>query len=350
MKFEKRSLCALKMPYSLGTIFLNGERCVVGATEDHGPVMLIRPPFQEATQMVPGPGGCMALVEDSERPGELFAVMECFVGYQFQNAGVYHVRAGAAGLPWSATKIFGLPFAHRIDFLNKGGIRYLVAATLTSGKDNPSDWSRPGSVYASPVPLVRTDPWEVSPILEGIHRNHGLLITQFMAKRSVLVSATEGLFAADVETPGREWEFHQVLGSPVSEIAVFDVDGDGRDELITIEPFHGNSLCVYRQDSRGWQKAWETELSYGHCLLAGLFRQAPSILVSNRDGNRDLVLYRFEGSVVQGKSRLLSPSRIVVDAGAGAANMLALRHDGTDLIFATNQAGGEIALYSEKSV
>jgi hypothetical protein len=346
-KFEKRSLCSMKMPYSLGTIELNGEKCVVGATEDHGPIMLMRPPFREAKQMVAGPGGCMALVEDSTLPGELFAVMECFVGYQFRSAGIYHIRAGAAGLPWSATKIIRLPFAHRIDFIDKAGTRYLIAATLTSDKDDPADWSRPGSLYASRVPKDRTEGWELFPILEGIHRNHGLLFTRFMAKRTVLVSADEGLFAADVEAPDTGWDFRQVLSVPVSEIAVYDIDGDGRDELITIEPFHGNCLCVYRQDPNRWQKVWEAELSYGHCLLAGLFHQAPSILISNRSGNRDLLLYRFEPSVSEGKSRFLSPSRLVIDEGAGAANMLVLGHEGGDLIFAANQAGGEIAVYTK---
>ena len=344
MQFEKRVLCTLGKPYPLGIIDLNGERCVLACTEDHGPLMLARPPYREATQVLAGPGGCMALVADSERPGELFAVMECFVGYKFQTAGVYHIRASAAGPSWSATKIIELPFAHRIELVEKGGRRYLIAANLTAGKSDPEDWSRPGALYASPVPRGPGESWELFPVLQNIHRNHGLVVTRFMGSRSVLVSGTEGVFAADLDSGGAQWAFRPVLRDEVSEMAVFDLDGDGRDELVTIEPFHGSALRVYRRDSGGWQKAWEAELDFGHCLLAGLVDGAPSILVSNRAGSRDLLLFRFDRGAWEG-NRLTAPTRIVVDAGVGAANMLLLHHDGADSIFSTNQIAGEIAAY-----
>lgn len=346
MQFEKRCICDLKSPYALGTIVQNGERCVVGSTEDHGPIMLMRPPFREAAQMVEGPGGCMSLVADSKRLGDLYAIMECFVPYKFQAGGIYHIRSGTGDVTWSAAKIINLAFVHRIDFLDRGGTRFLLAATLATDKTDPADWSSPGSLYASRVPGGSGERWELIPILEGIHRNHGLLVTRFMGRRSVLVSGTEGLFAADVETGNTEWVFRQVLGDPISEIAVFDVDGDGSDELITIEPFHGNYLRIYRQVSNGWQKAWESELEFGHCLLAGLFDRVPSILVSNRAGSRDLLLYRFERPTKQKTQQLPQPIRIVIDAGVGAANMLVLSHEGADLIFAANQTAGEIVAYA----
>jgi hypothetical protein len=342
MQFKKYSISSLTMPYPLGTLVRNGERCVVAATEDHGPIMIARPPYQEAMEMVPGPGGCMALVADEEQPGTLYAIMGCFIGYKFQSGGIYRIGP-EPGNP--AEKVIGLPFAHRIDLVDRGGTRYLIAATLAADKSEPSDWSRPGTLYASRVPRRAGEAWNFVPVLEGIHRNHGLLVSRFMGRRSVLVSGTEGLFAADLEASGDDWSFRQVMSREISEIAVSDVDGDGKDELITIEPFHGNSVRVYKLASGQWRKAWEAELDFGHCLLAEKINGIQSILVSNRGGSRDLLLFQFDGHAARGAAGVAEPLRHVVDPGAGAANMLVMRHNGVDHIFATNQAAGEIVCY-----
>ncbi len=124
-------------------------------------------------------------------------------------------------------------------------------------------------------------------------------------------------------------------------MAVFDIDGDGVDELITIEPFHGNTLRAYRRSGKSWSPFWDAELEYGHGVLAGMFDGKRSILVSNRGGSRNLLLFQFD----DGSAR---PTRIVVDDGAGAANLLVVGHGaraGRDRLFAANQAAGEIAMY-----
>lgn len=348
MRFSRHTLARLNMPYPLGTISLGGQQCVAASTEDHGPVLLARPPFREAIQMVDGPGGCMALAEDGRRPGELFAVMGCFLGYKFQTGAVYHIRPDGQDAPgaWTAERILDLPFAHRIAFVERGGGRWLLAASLAADKRDPADWSQPGSLSASRVPMRAGEKWQLSPILPGIHRHHGMLVAPFMGKPSILVSGTEGLFAADLARDGADWGFERVLQNEVSEIAVCDLDGDGVDELITIEPFHGSTMRVYRRDGESWRTAWEGALEFGHCLWAGSFGGAPSILASSRAGSRDLLLFRWDPRR-RAAGRLADPERVVVDAGVGAANMLVLRDGSADLIFSTNQAAGEIVCYRQ---
>jgi len=344
MQLTKRVLARLKSPYPLGLLALDGKQCVVGSTEDHGPVVMAAPPYDEAIEIVPGPGGCMALVPDAERPGELYAIMGCFPGYKFQTGAIY--RIGREAGQWTRTKLADLPFAHRIDFVTRGGNRYLMAATLAADKSDPSDWSRPGTLYACRVPRQPEEQWSLVPVLENIHRNHGLLVQRFEGRRSILVSGTEGLFASNLEQPGGSWAFKTVLRDEVSEVVVLDVDGDGEDELITIEPFHGNFLRVYKRFPGRYEKAWEGEIAFGHGLLAGRLGGAPSILVSNRAESRDLLLFQFpQGARPSGRG-LSEPTRTVVDPGAGAANMLILSHNGEDRIFSTNQSAGEIAVYS----
>jgi hypothetical protein len=130
-----------------------------------------------------------------------------------------------------------------------------------------------------------------------------------------------------------------------SEMALLDVDSDGKDELITIEPFHGGSLRIYRSEAPGWSLAWEGKIDFGHSLVARHVSGVPSILVSNRAGSRDLLLLQWKRRAQPAAGALPDPERIVLEEGAGAASMLVLHHQGRDLVFSTNQVRGEVVVY-----
>jgi hypothetical protein len=341
VRFDKSIIHRMSMPYAIGTAGASkpasgsGQRpSVVCATEDHGPAVIIDPPYESARTLVPGPGGCMALVSDPDRPSDLWAVMGCFVGYKFQGGGIYRIRDGGP-----AEREADLPFAHRIGLVSRGGSRYLVAANLAEDKADAADWSRPGAVHAAEIG-GSADRLTLRPILPGIHRNHGFLVSRLDGRPSVLIGCAEGLLAMDLDSTGPQWPVRQVLSQEVSEMGVADLDGDGRDELVTIEPFHGSTLRAYRKSAGGWAPFWETEVSFGHCALAGTFDARPAVLVSNRSGSKDLVLFLFDGDSPS------SPRRVVVEAGAAAANMLVLPWEGRDRIFSANQAAGEIVMYT----
>lgn len=355
MTFEKTVLHSMNMPYAIGTLGSGPGRSVVCATEDHGPAVRIAPPFVEAQPFLPGPGGCMSLVPDPERSGELYAVMGCFLGYKFQGGGVYWTRAAREGES-AAVRVLDLPFAHRLGIVRRGAARYLLAANLAADKKDAADWSRPGGVHAAVLDGKADTPLQLQPVLAGIHRNHGFLLAELEGAPTLLIGAAEGLIGIDVAPANKGWTSRQVLAQETSEMAVFDVDGDGADELITIEPFHGNTLRAYRKSGKSWTPFWDTELEFGHCVLAGMFDGRRSIIVSNRAGGKDLLLFQFGDEPAR-------PKRIVVDAGAGAANMLVLGHGGRggpggrdggtglggndshDRLFAANQAAGEIVMY-----
>ena len=343
MTFDKTVIHHMNMPYAIGTLGFGTEHSVVCATEDHGPVVRIAPPFRQARAFLPGPGGCMALVSDPERSGELYAVMGCFVGYKFQGGGIYWTRAPHEG-ECTAVRILDLPFAHRIGLARRGAARYLLAANLAADKKDAADWTSPGGVYAARLDGVADTPLQLQPVLTGIHKNHGFLMANLEGKPSLLIGAAEGLIAVDLGAGAtdKEWPSRQVLAQETSELAVFDVDGDGADELITIEPFHGNTLRAYRKSGKSWKAFWDAELEFGHCVLAGMFDGGRSIIVSNRAGNRDLLLFQFDADSAK-------PRRVVVDAGAGAANMIVLGHGGRDHLFAANQAAGEIVMYTRST-
>jgi len=339
MRFDKTVIHRMNMPYAIGLLGSGPTASIVCATEDHGPAVVVAPPWREVRTLVPGPGGCMALVPDPERPGDLYAVMGCFVGYKFQGGGVYRISQGSTAEA-AAERILDLPFAHRIGLVTRGGARYLLAANLAEDKKDAVDWSKPGSVIAAQLPKDGDlTPLQVEPVLTGIHKNHGFLQARFEGRDSVLIGAAEGLFCIDIAAPGRAWPSRRVLDQEVSEIAVFDIDGDGIDELITIEPFHGNTLRAYRKTAAGWSPFWDGEISFGHCALAGLFDGQPSVIVSSRTGDKSLLMFQFAED---------PPRRIVVDESPAASNMVVLPHVGGDMLFSANQAEGEIAVYTAR--
>jgi hypothetical protein len=285
----------------------------------------------------------MALVCPAGREPGVFAIMGCFLGYKFQDGAIYRVVPGVKGAAWECVRILDLPFAHRIAFVEKGGTRCLLAASIARDKADPADWTQAGTVSSCPVPKDPRGPWSLHPVLEGVHRNHGLLTGPLHGVPAVLVGGAEGIFAAPLN--GASWSWEKVTDRETSEIALFDIDSDGTDELITIEPFHGSSLRVYRPAVSGWTLAWEGRIDFGHSLLARNVNGVPGILVSNRAGSRDLLLLQWGKQAHAAAGALPDPERIVLEEGAGAANMLVLRHEGRDLVFSTNQVRGEIVMY-----
>jgi hypothetical protein len=279
----------------------------------------------------------MSLIQHPGAPGRIFAIMQCFPGYQFHEAGIYRLE-GTAGKPgWSPERVFDLPFAHRLEIVNKAEDSFLIATSLAANKETPQDWTEPGTVYVTAAPSGGDRMLPLEPILDGLHRNHGLLVTQLAEEPVLLISAREGVFLHSLALSG--WEFNRVVDHEVSEIQLIDLDDDGSQELVTIEPFHGNLLRVYRAETGVWKPAWEGSLDYGHGLWAGLIRGRKSLLVGNRSGNRNLVLYN-----VAARKPLTLECR-VIDEGVGSANIAVIPTAAADLIFSTNQATGEVSCY-----
>ena len=336
MTFEKTVIHEMRMPYAVAALGAGPGASVACGTEDYGPVVRIDPPYRGVRPLAPGPGGCMGVAPDPSRPSDLYAIMGCFPGYRFQGGGIYRMRAGAA-----PERVLDLAFAHRIGFGERAGRRLLLAATLAADKRDASDWSQPGAVYAAELSDENAR-LQLEPVLTGIRKNHGFLLARFEGRSSLLIGGQEGLLAIDLSEPGPGWPVRQVLPGETSEMALLDVDGDGEEELVTIESFHGNMLRAYRRAPSGWTPFWEAELQFGHGLLAGAFLGARSVLVSSRAGAKDLLLFQFDPAAPA------RPRRTVLEEGAGAANMVVVSHGGKDHVLSANQAAGQIVLYTQR--
>lgn len=290
MKIIKHHLASLEEVYTVCLLKLDGKTHLLAATEAHGPCLLFQAPQWRASTVWNGPGGTMGMVPLEAKRGSFLAIQEFFPVFQSECAGIVYVEAGPAlEKPWKTHRLLDLPFVHRFDVVSVEGQRYLVAATLCGGKKFQEDWSNPGAVYAGPVPGNRSGEWSLKPILEGLSKNHGLHITRLDEKLVVLVSGQEGLFRIDVPPQWRsDWHHEQLLDHEISDISTLDVDGNGCPEIISIEPFHGDGLVVYKQNSRGWESVLDMPMDFGHVVWGGPILGRPAIVAGNRGGEKEL--------------------------------------------------------------
>ncbi len=339
MNVDIRKIATLGMSYAVRDFALDGEPHIVAATEDHGPVLLVSPPDWNVSELVNGPGGTMAVVPMAKDGHRLAAIMGCFPGYKFHGAGLYQFElSGDKQTPWQSSRMADLPFAHRLEVVELNGRHVVVAANIVETKDNPDDWEKPGTVWKA---MGDAPEWELQPVLENLHKNHGMCRASYHGHDSVLVSGVEGLFDLAIpDSADDPWKPHMIMPREISEMGLIDIDGDGSDELVTIEPFHGHLLRVYKEEAGAWQLREEHSISFGHGLWTGSFGGRPGILVGSRSGDKTL--------------KLLAPKEVgsttlvetVLDEGKAPANIAVINNGSEELVFVTNPAAEEVALYT----
>jgi hypothetical protein len=347
MTFEKRTLADADMGYAVSQLELAGATRAVAASESNGPAVVFDGPKLQPNTLATEPGGTMGFAAVPGRDDAFFAITRFYPIFQADEAGIdlFRSRDGLA-TPWAGERTVDLPFVHRIASVSTREGDYLLAATVCGGKDSRDDWSRPGAVYAYRIPDDLGGPWEARTILRGIHKNHGMNLGAIAGTRSLLISGEEGLFAVALPEsttgPGtavEPWHATKLLEREVSEMVLYDFDGDGVDEMAVVAPFHGNEFAVYKERDGVWEQLFSAPLSLGHGLSAGSLNGEPVAVVGNREGEKDLVCFHPTSTDP------FDMERIVVDHGPASAGTTVLSTPDGDGIISSNPEFGEYALY-----
>lgn len=341
MEIYNTTLAELEMVYLVRPIELDGGTHFLAATEQHGACLLFSPPNWRQSVVWDGPGGSVSLAPMPRRTGAFLAIQGFFPIFQCDDAGIVYAQAGNdPRRQWDVRRVLDLPFVHRIEVVDVAGVPHLVAATICGGKEFIEDWSKPGAVYAGPIPDDPTGQWALTPILNGIAKNHGMHVTELHGRPVVLIAGEEGLFAISVpEAPDGAWENQHLSDRPISDICAADVDGDGAVEIATIEPFHGNRLVLYKLTPAGLQPVCERPLDFGHVVWCGRIQGRPAILAGSREGEKDLTLFRLR----PGDPPALEPT--VLDRGTGPTQVAVVNAGRSDLIVTANHGAGKVDLY-----
>ena len=334
---EKKVILNIPSVYTANAFVVNG-RAYVGAGSETTPAVYLYDIKSGESELVSDcPGGVMSFVPLPGNPDVFYSIMGLFPPFVGAEAGVFkHTKKNGA---WETVKAMELPFAHRCDILRRDGKDYLFAASVSQFKENPADWSKAGEIY-----LIRFDEngeqKEPELVFKGIFRNHGMLKACVNGKETILISGAEGIYYFD-EISETACTYKKLFDKEVSEFGLVDLDGDGTDELVTIEPFHGNTLNVYKCDGSEWKLIYQDELFFGHGLSCGIFGGEPVIIVGNRRGPLTMNMYK----PVDFKNGKFSKETVEEEAGPTQTQVFSF--EGKDYILSANQLKNEVALYTK---
>ncbi len=333
---KKKVILNIESVYTANA-FQIGSEFYVGAGSETKPEVFLYEISSGTSSLVTGcPGGVMSFIPVPGNSDFFFSIMGLFPPFIGAEAGVFkHQRSGAN---WTTTKALDLPFAHRCEIVSRNRKNYLFAASVSKHKENPLDWSKPGEMHLIRLEDDLNISFETEIIDNSLTRNHGMLRTNINGLETICISGAEGIFYFE-QQPGDKWVKKPLFEKEVSEFCFIDLDGDGQEELVTIEPFHGEALNVYKQKGNNWDLKFTDSLTFGHGLSCGFMNAEPIIIVGSRRGSFALDQFKVI-DFANGKL-----SREVIEADAGPTQTQVFTTAGTDYILSANQKKNEVALY-----
>ena len=243
-----------------------------------------------------------------------------------------------------------------------------------------NDWTCPGRVYVAELPYDITgynaeNQLELTPLISGLYHNHGF--TKVFGSSQIegeeegsayaLVGTDNGVFkVVPPAVRGGNWETELMIEDATSDMLFEDFDGDGKRELLTLAPFHGAKLAVYKEDaalnepwfvaclghwlrdfiqpphepSKRHGKVWDypAPMPFLHAIYTAEIDGKKIAVIGNREGKKELLAVYFDaeqGTYVTDE----------LDRGAGPANVLYFNDNGKHKLLAANRETDEIALY-----
>lgn len=283
-------------------------------------------------------GGTTAICQIRDEEDTFLAIEGAYKGFHCEQAGIIHVSRTKNG--WNIRRIAELPFAHRMMVIRVGVSAFVLVATLCGGKDNRDDWSKPGALYIGQLDEAHPETLALSPLLEGIHQNHGMCRREWGGESSLLISGREGLFEIAIpKSADGEWPCKKLLDEPISDIFPYDIDGDQKQEMIAITGFHGNTMIIYKERACGWERVYEFPTPFGHFVWGGELFGRRSILTGYRAANGGLVL-------LQKKPDVYSFDITFIDELEAPINLEVLNQKDRVTLFTTSGATHRVMRYT----
>lgn len=342
LEWKKQVLGTLSKCYSLAPLQKDGCSHFLVAAEKTDRCLLFSEDGKLEETVWEGPGGVMTMEQVPGSDGVFLATHRFYSPNDSASASIVVAEPDEAG--WKVHTLCPLPFVHRFGILRRGGVNYLVAATLKSAHAYKDDWTCPGRIWVGVLPddlSVFDDehPLPMTALVSGLYKNHGFCKTTEDGVETAYFGTENGVIrVAPPAEAGAEWEVSAVLETPVSDMTLADFDGDGEAEMMTFSPFHGDTLAVWKKQGGIYTKVWDCErkLPFLHAIWSGKLAGKGRAVLGYRQGDRELLCLSFE----DGAYKL-----DVIDSGAGPANVMHLVVNGTDCLVAANRETDEIALY-----
>ena len=280
-------------------------------------------------------GGCMSIIPFKNRKGEFLAVNEFYLKVSPSSAKL--IRGIKTENGWKVNDLFNLPYLHRFDIYHIDGKDFVICATIARDKANKEDWSRPGQVYIGEIPTdLNKKNIVLTQIADGLYKNHGYTRGLYQGSDCGYFGCDNGLFRLTYEN--KTWNFTKILDGHIGEIALADIDNDGVEELMTIEPFHGNVINVYKLISGKYTVVYTypNEIDFAHALVGTTLCGKNCFVAGIRRVNCEIFVLTYENKQFKVD---------IVDTNVGPANLDVVHFNDKEYILAANHTKNEAAIY-----
>lgn len=341
MKFKKEILDYLEHCYACANIKIDGKNKFLVASEEKNACHIIDEDTGEVLSVWDDIGGTMSIVPLPGRNGEFLASQKFYPGFNAKESTI--VWAALKDGKWQVKTLFCLPYIHRFDVLESdNGKRYFIGCTLCEKKDALEDWSSGGHIMVGILPdnLEQQQPFKLESIQGGLIKNHGYYKTKVDGLDTSIVTCENGAYMVKPpSTCNEKWSIKKIFDWPISDLAMLDIDGDGEEEVVTIEPFHGNSICMYKKVDEIYKKVYEypKKMEFGHVVWGGKLAGIPTIVGGYRGLTKELFYIQYIDGTFKTET---------MDEGVGPCNIFVVHHENEDVIVATNGSLNQIAKYT----
>lgn len=346
MKYNKKVLANMNKCYAIAMFSGSDQDSFLIATEKTGPCRRFALDGTPLETVWEGPGGVMTMLQVPGRKNQFLSTQE----FYSPNCGGEDARIVTCtkqpDKSWKVDTLCDLPYVHRFGLLKaSNGQHWLLACTIKGSCEYKEDWRSPGTVYAALLPedlsaFNKNNQLKLTVLLDGQFKNHGYFTAQ--NQQYALISTQSGVYQfVPPAKDGGEWAINCLLEQPVSDITQVDFDGDGRLELLTISPFHGDELSISQIGEDGkYHPVYQfpIQLPFLHAVWGGRLNGEPCAIIGHRKGERDLLRVYYDR---EKKEYQLEK----IDHDCGSANVLVYSYQSKDYIIAANREVNEVALY-----
>lgn len=176
---------------------------------------------------------------------------------------------------WEAVPLHHEPTVHRMKWVRTSSSQFQLVVVPLHGRGNKNGAGDGVRILAYQMPADPKQPWKTEVVSDQLHLTHNFNpMPRASAAQEMLVGGKEGIFSC-IPQKG-QWTVRQLFDSAaagskgVGEIRAGRVASSPI--FATVEPMHGNALCVYRTGSSGLQRTvLDESLDDGHALACADF-------------------------------------------------------------------------------